>query len=530
MRKTIIILIFLLIFSVNAEAGYRSSISTQLTNRNLVLRHNPLSQADSYTDISAEDGKYRLENEDGIVLLDVRTPEEHLERHIPGSILIPLDIVESKAPRIIKNKETVVFVYCRSGARSVSAALKLVEMGYTNVYNLGGILNWPFETETGSSYFSDNFYESNTHGWTTYGGMWSAKEGSYRVDIGEGPDAGQGYKSISHHTEFTDFVYDADIIIEDLQVENGGAGVIFRVKEPGNGPSMYNGYYVGISAENKISFGKANAVENSWTLIKETFFDMQLNNTYHLRVVAIGPRIRVYVDDMKNPLIDEMDSSYTIGSLGLKTWQSNASWTNIEAKKIKYPNPPTELIAKAVGDDAIEVGWQKVIGANGYSIYRSLSVDGTYELVNSQPVHLTSFTDTHLEAGTEYFYKVAAVNVAGNSEMSEAVSAFTKTLPEPMFPLEITSTFINKAEGVSTQVEILPTQATNGVIIFKLMRGTIPVALVAAQNDFDMLRSYNASFPSYAGEEYWIRVLVWDQLSNSHDCVGTDLALPIEIN
>ena len=104
----------------------------------------------NYTDIKPEAAKERLENEKGIILLDVRTIEEYTEKHIPGSILIPVDEIQSKASELLPDKNAEIIVYCRSGRRSVTASEELIKMGYTNVYNLGGINDWSYETESGA--------------------------------------------------------------------------------------------------------------------------------------------------------------------------------------------------------------------------------------------------------------------------------------------------------------------------------------------------------------------------------------------
>ena len=74
----------------------------------------------------------------GAVLLDVRTPQEYREGHIPGSKNLPLQTID-KVDSIVENKDTVLYVYCHSGARSRQAASILQHMGYTNVHNIGGI-------------------------------------------------------------------------------------------------------------------------------------------------------------------------------------------------------------------------------------------------------------------------------------------------------------------------------------------------------------------------------------------------------
>lgn len=78
---------------------------------------------------------------DGAVLLDVRTPEEYAEGHIEGSVNIPLQSIE-QAESVIKDKDTPLFVHCRSGGRSAQATSILKRMGYTNVEDIGGILSY----------------------------------------------------------------------------------------------------------------------------------------------------------------------------------------------------------------------------------------------------------------------------------------------------------------------------------------------------------------------------------------------------
>ena len=81
------------------------------------------------------------------VLVDVRTPEEFQVIRIPGSVLIPDYEIEEKIADAVPDKDTTVIVYCRSGNRSRTAAKKLIDMGYTRVFDLGGIIDWPYDTE-----------------------------------------------------------------------------------------------------------------------------------------------------------------------------------------------------------------------------------------------------------------------------------------------------------------------------------------------------------------------------------------------
>lgn len=99
----------------------------------------------SFSNITPEQAKKRLESEKDIILLDVRTKEEHETGHIKDSILMPLDKLKEEAEKSLKDKDVTIFVYCRSGSRSTSAAEILIGLGYKNVYNLGGIIDWPYE-------------------------------------------------------------------------------------------------------------------------------------------------------------------------------------------------------------------------------------------------------------------------------------------------------------------------------------------------------------------------------------------------
>lgn len=97
--------------------------------------------------ITAKEAKEMMESETGYVILDVRTQEEYDEGHIPGSVLIPDYEIKDRAQEELKDKEQMIFVYCRSGRRSKNAAEELAGMGYKNIREFGGILDWPYEIE-----------------------------------------------------------------------------------------------------------------------------------------------------------------------------------------------------------------------------------------------------------------------------------------------------------------------------------------------------------------------------------------------
>ena len=104
-------------------------------------------EGDSYMNITAQEAKEIMDTESNYVILDVRTQEEYDEGHIKDAILIPDYEIADRAESELTDKEQLILVYCRSGRRSKNAAKQLADMGYTNVKEFGGIIDWPYETE-----------------------------------------------------------------------------------------------------------------------------------------------------------------------------------------------------------------------------------------------------------------------------------------------------------------------------------------------------------------------------------------------
>ncbi|MBR4018199.1 MAG: rhodanese-like domain-containing protein [Clostridia bacterium] len=104
----------------------------------------------SYTQISMEEAIAMMEESTDYILLDVRTHEEFAELHIPGAICVPNEEIGTDEIPELPNKEQLILVYCRSGNRSKQASEKLAKLGYSNVYEFGGIIDWPGETVSGS--------------------------------------------------------------------------------------------------------------------------------------------------------------------------------------------------------------------------------------------------------------------------------------------------------------------------------------------------------------------------------------------
>ena len=102
----------------------------------------------TYEQISAEDAKKLMDTASDYIIVDARTTEEFAEGHIPNAILIPEYEIADRAPAELPDKDRLILVYCRSGRRSKIASAALIELGYTNVKEFGGIIDWPYDVVT----------------------------------------------------------------------------------------------------------------------------------------------------------------------------------------------------------------------------------------------------------------------------------------------------------------------------------------------------------------------------------------------
>ena len=101
----------------------------------------------SYRQISMDEAVKMMEDEKNYIILDVRRPDEYAEGHIPGAINVPNEEIGSAEISELPDKTQLILVYCRSGRRSKEASEKLVKLGYTNIVEFGGILDWKGEIE-----------------------------------------------------------------------------------------------------------------------------------------------------------------------------------------------------------------------------------------------------------------------------------------------------------------------------------------------------------------------------------------------
>ena len=110
----------------------------------------PTEQEPSYRQIGTDEAIAMMAEENDYIILDVRTPEEFAEKHIPDSINIPNETIGTEETPELPDKEQLILVYCRSGNRSKQASDKLANLGYTNIVEFGGINDWPGETVSGN--------------------------------------------------------------------------------------------------------------------------------------------------------------------------------------------------------------------------------------------------------------------------------------------------------------------------------------------------------------------------------------------
>lgn len=135
--------------STASSSAVQSAVTSENSAESKPNTSSTPSAVATYRKISAQDAKARIDSGDKIIILDVRTESEFTAGHIPNAILIPNETIIDTKPELLPDLNAEILVYCRSGNRSAQAAKKLIAMGYTNVYDFGGINNWPYETVAG---------------------------------------------------------------------------------------------------------------------------------------------------------------------------------------------------------------------------------------------------------------------------------------------------------------------------------------------------------------------------------------------
>lgn len=133
-------------YTIMSDGAYEKLLALAGLEQNLTVTEEPIMEKAEYQLITPEEAMAIMGDETGYVILDVRTEDEYAQAHIPGAVLIPDFELAARAESELQDKAQQILVYCRSGRRSAAAAKALVEMGYANVKDFGGIIDWPYET------------------------------------------------------------------------------------------------------------------------------------------------------------------------------------------------------------------------------------------------------------------------------------------------------------------------------------------------------------------------------------------------
>lgn len=133
--------------SKNEDAGKADTGSTAVSDSSAEAGKSQES-ASAYHKITAEEAK-KMMDEGNVTVVDVRREDEYTEKHIKGAILVPNETIEEEAAEALPDQDAVILVHCRTGVRSKQASHKLIELGYKNIYDFGGIVDWKYETESG---------------------------------------------------------------------------------------------------------------------------------------------------------------------------------------------------------------------------------------------------------------------------------------------------------------------------------------------------------------------------------------------
>ncbi len=209
--------------------------------------------------------------------------------------------------------------------------------------------------------FTEKFDSTWGQRWTAFGGNWSARNQT----LSTVPGSANGAKALAMTTAFTNFSYEADVLVGTV----GNAGLIFRVSKPDIGADAYCGYYAGINpVSGQLEFGWAS---NSWHSITNVPLPLAANTFYHLKVQTLGSRIRIFVTDTNQPVIDMNDGHFSGGMTGVRDYcadgdQSISSFSNLVVKEFVitttaipdawYPFEGNATDASGHGNDGVANG------------------------------------------------------------------------------------------------------------------------------------------------------------------------------
>ena len=152
MRSLLLAIIIILICSL-VSCVSNTDIEETIHNETVITEPEEDDMKNEITYSNMDDILSIMNSNDEYIIVDVRTFEEYCEGHIPGAINVPNENIVDKQPELLPNKDALILIYCRSGNRSKQAAQKLLDMGYSNLVEFGGIIDWKGAVVVGSQPF-----------------------------------------------------------------------------------------------------------------------------------------------------------------------------------------------------------------------------------------------------------------------------------------------------------------------------------------------------------------------------------------
>ncbi|MGF7082817.1 family 16 glycoside hydrolase [Mucilaginibacter sp. UYCu711] len=181
-----------------------------------------------------------------------------------------------------------------------------------------------------NSVYRQNFDMGKINGMVIYGGGLFCKDNAVHcASNGNNSSGDQGSKIVATGTNFTDFIYTADVKV----TSPGDAGLMFRVSDPAIGANAYKGYYVGLNpVKGTLELGKANGKE--WKVLASIKYPVKLNENYNVKIEAVGSNFKVFINGSGTPSITAADNEFKAGSIGLRTYNALATLDNLEIKAL----------------------------------------------------------------------------------------------------------------------------------------------------------------------------------------------------
>lgn len=223
-----------------------------------------------------------------------------------------------------------------------------------------------------AGFFTENFDPAWSRRWTVFGGNWLARNGT----LSTVPASANGAKALAMETAFTNFTYEADVSVGSV----GNAGLIFRASKPDIGADAYCGYYVGINpAGSELEFGWAS---NSWHAITNVPMTFMANTFYHLKVQAQGSRLRIFVTDTNQPVVEVRDGTFASGMIGVRDYcldgdRSLSSYAHLVVSEFASAPGSGPLAWHPSGGNAVDAGVNGCDGTiSGNELHRGQPAPG----------------------------------------------------------------------------------------------------------------------------------------------------------